>query len=145
MLSAEGKINSDERATSQTIALPATESAFNGSTYPDGDVIYLGEEESGIGLLSKIHADDLQDIGHEPVYSQSYAGSRCLRAGIRNCLRHSSGHGIGENSIPSPILDSVIILTNNSDNVKALEKEGIRVDERLSMLPGFGSSVRQKV
>ncbi|KAL1680799.1 GTP cyclohydrolase II-domain-containing protein [Schizophyllum commune] len=91
-----------------------------------GAVVYLRQEGRGIGLLSKLRAYNLQDIGHDTVAA--------------NLLL---GHGADERAydIAGAILrdlglaDGVRVLTNNPDKVAALESEGMRVVERVPMVP----------
>ncbi|KAL1740333.1 GTP cyclohydrolase II-domain-containing protein, partial [Schizophyllum fasciatum] len=91
-----------------------------------GAVVYLRQEGRGIGLLSKLRAYNLQDLGHDTVAA--------------NLLL---GHGADERAydIAGAILrdlglaHGVRVLTNNPDKVAALESEGMRVVERVPMVP----------
>ncbi|KAJ7780945.1 GTP cyclohydrolase II-domain-containing protein [Mycena metata] len=97
------------------------------STIPGrGAVIYLRQEGRGIGLLSKIRAYNLQDLGHDTVTANLMLG-----------------HGADERGyeIAAAILrdlaldDGVRLLTNNPDKVEALQKEGMTIVERVQMVP----------
>ncbi|KAF9258192.1 hypothetical protein L218DRAFT_1067098 [Marasmius fiardii PR-910] len=98
-----------------------------------GAVIYLRQEGRGIGLLSKIRAYNLQDLGHDTVtnlmlgYGADERGYEVAGAIIRDLglgkLSNNGGEG------------GVRMLTNNPDKVEALEKEGIRVLERVPIVP----------
>ncbi|KAJ7044630.1 GTP cyclohydrolase II-domain-containing protein [Mycena alexandri] len=97
------------------------------STIPGrGAVIYLRQEGRGIGLLSKIRAYNLQDLGHDTVTANLMLG-----------------HGADERGyeIAAAILrdlaldDGVRLLTNNPDKVEALQKEGMTIVERVPMVP----------
>lgn len=91
-----------------------------------GAVIYLRQEGRGIGLLSKIRAYNLQDMGNDTVQA--------------NLLL---GHGADERKydVAAAILrdlgldEGVELLTNNPDKVESLEKEGIKVVQRRAMVP----------
>jgi GTP cyclohydrolase II len=97
------------------------------STCPAGKgvVVYLRQEGRGIGLLEKVRAYNLQDLGHDTVSANLLLGhasdSRTydLAAGILRDLG----------------IDSVKLLTNNPDKVAQAESEGIRVIERVPMVP----------
>lgn len=91
-----------------------------------GVVLYLRQEGRGIGLLSKLRAYNLQDLGHDTV-----AANLML------------GHGADERryEVAAAILrdldlgDGVRLLTNNPDKIASLAAEGIRVAERVEMVP----------
>jgi GTP cyclohydrolase II len=91
-----------------------------------GAVVYLRQEGRGIGLLSKIRAYNLQDMGHDTVQA--------------NLLL---GHGADERryDVAAAILrdlgldEGIELLTNNPDKVESLEKEGIKVVQRRGMVP----------
>lgn len=90
-----------------------------------GVVVYLRQEGRGIGLLSKLRAYNLQDMGHDTVTANL-----------------ALGHGADERryEIASAILedlsiDKVRLLTNNPEKVNAMIAEGINVIERVPMIP----------
>ena len=91
-----------------------------------GAVIYLRQEGRSIGLLSKIRAYNLQDMGHDTVQA--------------NLLL---GHGADERKydVAAAILrdlgldEGIELLTNNPDKVESIEKEGIKVVQRRAMVP----------
>ena len=91
-----------------------------------GAVIYLRQEGRGIGLLSKIRAYNLQDMGNDTVQA--------------NLLL---GHGADERryDVAAAILrdlgldEGIELLTNNPDKVESLEKEDIKVVQRRAMVP----------
>lgn len=90
-----------------------------------GVVVYLRQEGRGIGLLSKLRAYNLQDMGHDTVTANL-----------------ALGHGADERryNIASAILedlniDKVRLLTNNPEKVNAMIAEGINVIERVPMIP----------
>jgi GTP cyclohydrolase II len=99
-------------------------------------VIYLRQEGRGIGLLSKIRAYNLQDLGHDTVTANLMLGHKADERGyeIAGAILRDLG------------LDShgVRVLTNNPDKVHALEQERIRVVERVPMIPRSWQGRQQK-
>ncbi|KAF8812313.1 hypothetical protein BYT27DRAFT_7220967 [Phlegmacium glaucopus] len=119
------------RQISQPIVLPS----HPPTTIPGrGAVIYLRQEGRGIGLLSKIRAYNLQDMGHDTVTANLILGHKADERGyeIAAAILRDLSLGSGTSSTQ---LEGVRVLTNNPDKVEALEKEGIRVVERMSMVP----------
>jgi GTP cyclohydrolase II len=86
-----------------------------------GVLLYLAHEGRGIGLINKLRAYRLQDSGLDTVDANQHLGfepdERSYRAAAV-MLRHLG-------------IDSVRLLTNNPAKVEALEREGVRVVERL--------------
>ncbi|KAH7887547.1 GTP cyclohydrolase II-domain-containing protein [Phlebopus sp. FC_14] len=95
-----------------------------------GAVIYLRQEGRGIGLLSKIRAYNLQDIGHDTVSANLLLGHKADERGYEIAVAILKDLGLG-----SEHGEGVRLLTNNPDKVMALEKEGLRVVERVAMVP----------
>lgn len=91
-----------------------------------GVVIYMRQEGRGIGLLEKIRAYNLQDLGHDTVTANLMLG-----------------HGADERtySVAAEILadlglsDGIRLLTNNPEKVEGLSGEGVVIAERVSMVP----------
>ncbi|KAF8639791.1 hypothetical protein AX17_001050 [Amanita inopinata Kibby_2008] len=116
------------------ISLPITLNTGDAVIPGRGAVIYLRQEGRGIGLLSKIRAYNLQDLGHDTVTAnlmlgykadeRDYAIAAAMLRDLRLGSRAESGEGEG-----------VRVLTNNPDKVEALQKEGIRVVDRVAMIP----------
>jgi GTP cyclohydrolase II len=92
-----------------------------------GAIIYLRQEGRGIGLLSKIRAYNLQDMGHDTVTANLMLGHEADERGyeIAGAIMRDLRLDAGE----------VRLLTNNPDKVLGLEKEGIRVVRRIPMVP----------
>ncbi|KAJ6539642.1 GTP cyclohydrolase II-domain-containing protein [Mycena capillaripes] len=91
-----------------------------------GAVIYLRQEGRGIGLLSKIRAYNLQDLGHDTVTANLMLGHQADERGyeVAGAILRDLGLDGG-----------VRLLTNNPDKVEALQKEGMTVVERVPMVP----------
>ncbi|KAF7301936.1 Cyclohydrolase [Mycena indigotica] len=90
-----------------------------------GAVVYLRQEGRGIGLLSKLRAYNLQDLGHDTV-----AANLLLGHGADERAYDVAGAILGDLG-----LGAVRLLTNNPDKVEALSKEGVGVVERVPMVP----------
>ena len=117
------------------ISQPITVSSRPLTTIPGrGVVIYLRQEGRGIGLLSKIRAYNLQDMGHDTVTANLMLGYKADERGYEIAAAILRDLSLGSGT-PSSKLEGVRVLTNNPDKVEALEKEGIRVVERVSMIP----------
>lgn len=91
-----------------------------------GVLLYLRQEGRGIGLLNKIKAYHLQDLGADTVEANERLG---FAADMRNY------------SMCKPMLEhlhikSVRLMTNNPRKVKSLEEQGIKVVERLPLKVG---------
>ena len=86
-----------------------------------GVIIYEAQEGRGIGLITKLQAYELQDLGADTVDANQQLG---LKADYRNF------------NLPAAILKHfgltrVRLLTNNPDKVAALKQAGIDVVERV--------------
>lgn len=113
------------RLISQPITLPSpTPSPI--SIPGRGAVIYLRQEGRGIGLLSKIKAYNLQDLGHDTVTANLMLGHQADERGYEIAGSILKDLGLSE---------GVRLLTNNPDKMQALEKEGLRIVERVPMIP----------
>lgn len=97
-----------------------------------GVVIYLRQEGRGIGLLEKIRAYNLQDLGHDTVTANLMLGHGAderrytVAAEILRDLGLSGDRG-GKSGIR--------LLTNNPEKVEGLAAEGVKVVERVGMVP----------
>ncbi|KAG6378632.1 GTP cyclohydrolase II-domain-containing protein [Boletus reticuloceps] len=120
------------RLISQPIQLSTSSSA----TIPGrGAVIYLRQEGRGIGLLSKIQAYNLQDVGHDTVTANILLGHKADERGYDIAAAILRDLGLG-----SEQGESIRLLTNNPDKVMALEQEGLTVLERLRWYRDHGSA-----
>ena len=86
-----------------------------------GIVLYLAQEGRGIGLLNKLRAYELQELGLDTVDAN-------LRLGLPADLRD---YGIGAEILADLGVSSVRLLTNNPSKIAGLERHGIRVSEQL--------------
>ena len=89
-----------------------------------GLLIYELQEGRGIGLLNKLRAYELQDLGADTVEANERLG---FKADLRSY------------QLPGEILrffqlNSVRLLSNNPEKVDAVERAGIRVIERIPCL-----------
>ncbi|KIY49443.1 hypothetical protein FISHEDRAFT_41830 [Fistulina hepatica ATCC 64428] len=106
--------------------------AMQGITLPGrGVVVYLRQEGRGIGLLSKIRAYNLQDLGHDTVAANLMLGHQADERGYEVACAILRDLGLGGEKMG----EGVRVLTNNPDKVRALEAEGLKVVERVPMVP----------
>ncbi|TFY79631.1 hypothetical protein EWM64_g4383 [Hericium alpestre] len=89
-------------------------------------------EGRGIGLLSKIRAYNLQDLGHDTVTANLLLGHKADERGYEVAVAILRDLGLGGADDEG---EGVRLLTNNPDKVHALEKEGLRIVERVPMVP----------
>lgn len=90
-----------------------------------GVIVYLRQEGRGIGLLEKMRAYNLQDLGHDTV-----AANLLLGHGADLRTYDVAGAILRDLAVPEARL-----LTNNPDKIEQIEKEGIVVVERVAMVP----------
>ena len=88
-----------------------------------GVLVYQMQEGRGIGLINKIHAYELQDQGLDTVAANEQLGFRADHREYR---------------MPAEILKYVgarliRLLSNNPEKVQGLEREGIRVEQRIPL------------
>jgi len=95
------------------------------ASQPCGVVIYLKQEGRGIGLLNKIKAYHLQDMGLDTVEANEYLG---FPGDMRD-------YTVAAKIISMLRIRSVALLTNNPDKIRGLESQGIEVVERIPVIP----------
>ena len=91
---------------------------------PCGVVIYLQQEGRGIGLINKIRAYNLQDMGFDTVDANVCLG---FPADARDYRTASE-------IIQLLDIRSVALLTNNPSKIAGLKKHGIRVTRRIPLV-----------
>jgi len=104
----------------------STSQAADGKTVaPRGVVVYMRQEGRGIGLLDKLMAYNLQDMGHDTVSANVLLGHLpdARRYDISCAILRDLG------------INSCRLLTNNPEKMQAMEDEGIQVTERVPMVP----------
>jgi GTP cyclohydrolase II len=87
-----------------------------------GILLYEQQEGRGIGLMAKLRAYELQDLGRDTIEANLELGYKA------DCRLYE---------LPAEILkhlglDAVRLITNNPEKVEALELAGIHVTERIS-------------
>jgi GTP cyclohydrolase II len=97
-----------------------------------GVLVYQQQEGRGIGLINKIRAYELQDQGLDTVSANQELGFKADQREYR---------------MPAEILKylgfrSIRLLSNNPEKVRALEKEGVQVQQRIPLEITPNSSTR---
>ena len=91
-----------------------------------GIILYLRQEGRGIGLVNKIRAYALQDAGADTVEANERLG---FDADLRD-------YTMCKNMFLHFQISSIRLMTNNIGKVKALEKLGIEIVERIPIETG---------
>jgi GTP cyclohydrolase II len=86
-----------------------------------GLVVYENQEGRGIGLLNKLRAYELQDQGADTVEANEQLG---FQADLR-------GYAAPAAVVRHFGLAAVRLMSNNPEKIKALERAGVRVTERV--------------
>lgn len=96
-----------------------------------GVIVYLRQEGRGIGLLEKLKAYNLQDLGHDTVAANV----------LLNHPADGRTYGIANAILDDLQLKNVRLLTNNPDKIQQIESYGcVKVIERHPMVPRSWSS-----
>lgn len=88
-----------------------------------GALLYLRQEGRGIGLVNKIRAYQLQDAGADTVEANEQLGFPADMRRYDLCKPMLAKFGIS----------ALRLMTNNPRKVRAMEKIGVRVEERISI------------
>lgn len=116
---------------------PHSSSRGKGEKLGRGVIVYLRQEGRGIGLLDKLMAYNLQDMGHDTVSANILLGH----------LPDARKYDIASAILRDLGVEECRLLTNNPEKMEALEAEGVRVTERVGMVPRvwkFGKKLRRK-
>jgi GTP cyclohydrolase II len=89
-----------------------------------GAVIYLKQEGRGIGLLNKIKAYQLQDLGLDTVEANHYLG---YPAEVRD-------YAVAARILELLQIQSIALLSNNPDKIAKLEAEGVAITRRIPIV-----------
>ena len=89
-----------------------------------GVVLYLLQEGRGIGLLNKIKAYQLQDLGLDTIEANVYLGFS----------PDARRYGIAARMISLLGIESIALLTNNPDKIRGLEREGVVITQRIPLV-----------
>jgi len=89
-----------------------------------GAIVYMRQEGRGIGLAKKIHAYELQEKGMDTVEANEHLG---FDADLRD-------YGVGAQILRDLDMTKINLLTNNPAKIKGLDKYGIKVNERVSLV-----------
>lgn len=90
-----------------------------------GIIIYLRQEGRGIGLLDKLRAYNLQDIGYDTVDANLMLGHQADERDYTVAALILRDLGVG----------SVRLLTNNPQKIEALQMLGVLVTDRVPLQP----------
>lgn len=90
-----------------------------------GVVVYLRQEGRGIGLLDKLMAYNLQDMGHDTVSANILLGH----------LADARRYDIAAEILRDLGVNDCKLLTNNPEKMESLEREGVHVRSRVAMVP----------
>lgn len=100
-----------------------------------GAVIYLRQEGRGIGLLAKIRAYNLQDMGYDTVAANQMLGFGADERVYEIAAAILRDLGLAGEESDADASVGIRLLTNNPDKMQALTHEGVRIRERVPMVP----------
>ncbi len=91
---------------------------------PFGAVLYMRQEGRGIGLLNKLKAYHLQDLGLDTIEANEFLG---FPAEARD-------YGVAARILKILGIQSINLLTNNPDKIDKLRAEGVTIAKRIPIV-----------
>jgi len=89
-----------------------------------GAVVYMKQEGRGIGLLNKLKAYKLQDLGLNTIEANHYLGYPA----------EARDYAIAARILDELSIESIALLSNNPDKIDKLEAEGITITRRIPVV-----------
>ncbi len=89
-----------------------------------GILVYLQQEGRGIGLMNKINAYHLQELGMDTVDANTALGFAPDERKYAICAEILRTLGV----------DNIKLMTNNPDKITGLEENGIKITERIPLV-----------
>lgn len=89
-----------------------------------GVILYLRQEGRGIGIINKLKAYNLQDLGHNTVDAN-------LHLGLKVDDRH---YDIALQMLEALDIQKIDLLTNNPDKIEAFEQANIELNSRVPLI-----------
>ena len=114
------------------IAMPQIVGGESRAVPGRGVVIYMRQEGRGIGLLEKIRAYNLQDLGHDTVTANLMLGHGADERNYSVAAEILRDLGLAGDETGQ---GGIRLLTNNPEKVEGLAAEHIKVAERVGMVP----------
>ncbi|HSH72317.1 MAG TPA: GTP cyclohydrolase II [Methylophilaceae bacterium] len=93
-----------------------------------GMVLYMRQEGRGIGLINKIRAYELQELGADTVEANEQLGFAADMRNYDHCVTMLKHFGI----------QNIRLITNNPLKISALENAGITVSDRIALVSTSG-------
>ena len=88
-----------------------------------GVILYLRQEGRGIGLINKLKAYQLQDIGHDTVEANKILGFQ----------DDERDYDIAAHMLQSLEIKSIKLMTNNPKKINDLKEHGVKITGRLPL------------
>ena len=89
-----------------------------------GAVVYMKQEGRGIGLLNKLKAYKLQDLGLNTIEANHYLGYPA----------EARDYAIAARIVELLEIESIALLSNNPDKIRKLEAEGVTITRRIPVV-----------